>query len=334
MREHTPRPPSALARHVLTALASAALLLAAANTVLAAEVAPQTTEEQAALDAELENAAIPSGPLIFGAQALASVEEAAADAAAGASCPISAQSAAYLALAPTWPEVVAGTMAAPSPMTLSRYDDQAGLYDPDGREGLFFNPGVGMWQMDSAGLGTNNTAGEAIDSAWVSAVVVPHIVNRYCGAINGGSDAPHARASAWSAWNACAAGDCDTAYWRAMNNGVTPDPSVDLYGGADPRTCEYRGQAYGCLFVNVADAQGSTWWTSPDAGRSPVPRPFYVFRTGSGGTAKEVRVWLAADSGHGVHVSATRPFGGNARTSLTWTNGTGVCDTTMGRGDC
>ncbi|WP_017606425.1 hypothetical protein [Nocardiopsis alkaliphila] len=292
--------------------------------------AERETADQQSLKDKLAATAVPPGPLSFGAEPLAAARSAAESAAAGASCAISADAATALALAPVWPEVSAGSSVAPSPMTLSRYDNQSGLYDPAGREGLFFNPGVGLWQMDSAGLGTNNTAGEAIDSVWVSDFVVPYVVDKYCTALNGGSTAPAARATAWADWNACRAGDCDTMYWRAFNNGIGTDPSVGRYGGAEPRTCWFEGASRDCLFVDVTKAQGADWWTNPSSGRSPVPHPFYVFRA----DGEEVRVWLAQDSGHAVDVAVTRPFGGNARDSLTWTDGQGLCDTTLGRGSC
>ncbi|GHD25480.1 hypothetical protein GCM10007147_22870 [Nocardiopsis kunsanensis] len=337
-----------LPRRLASVLAAAALAVTLPQTAHAAETpadgpntaptapapADRAAEDRLAAEAELEHAAVPPGPLTFGAEALSSVESAAADAAAGASCGISAKEATAMALAPVWPEIVTGTQATPSPMTLSRFDNQAGLYDPAGRDGLFFNPGVGLWQMDSAGLGTDNTAGEAIDSAWVSGLVTPYIVDKYCSALNGGSSAPDARATAWSDWNACSGGECDTVYWRAFNDGVTADGNVDRYGGAEPRTCEYQGSTYDCLFVDIADAQGADWWAAPDAGRSPLPHPFYVLRDDSGGSTEEVRVFLGEDSGHGTDVTATRPFGGDARDSLTWTDGRGLCDTTEGRGAC
>lgn len=344
---HTPNPP----RHrrtrklpgALTALAAATLIAASPQTVQASpdggtEFVPTPAEtpseriaaEEEALKDKLANAQIPPGPLSFGAEPLAAAQSAAEDAAADASCTISAQEATALALAPVWPEVAAGSSEPPSPMTLSRYDNQSGLYDPAGRDGLFFNPGVGLWQMDSAGLGTDNTAGEAIDTVWVSDVVVPYIVDKYCTALDGGSTAPNARAAAWSDWNACSDGSCDTVYWRAYNDGINADTSVDRYGGAEPRTCEFDGTSHDCLFVDVAKAQGTDWWADPDRGRSPVPHPFYVFRAGD----EEVRVWLAQDSGHSVDVTVTRPFGGNARDSLSWTDGQGLCDTTEGRGAC
>lgn len=136
------------AGRLLTALASTILLASSPQTAHAqeaprpAEGTSPAAEEQAALDAKLANAAIPPGPLTFGAEPLAAVEGAAADAAAGASCEITADSASALALAPVWPEVLAGTMATPSPMTLSRYDNQAGLYDPSAPAG---RPGCRRW---------------------------------------------------------------------------------------------------------------------------------------------------------------------------------------------
>lgn len=332
---------------MLTALAAATLIAASPQTALAdptdgTEFVPTPAEtpaeraaaEEEALEAKVANAQVPPGPLSFGAEPLAAAQGAAEDAAAAASCTISAEEATAMALAPVWPEVSAGSPEPPSPMTLSRYDNQSGLYDPAGRDGLFFNPGVGLWQMDSAGLGTNNTAGEAIDSAWVSDVVVPYIVDKYCSALNGGSSAPNARATAWTDWNACSEGACDTAYWRALNDGIGSDPSVDRYGGAEPRTCEFDGASHDCLYVDVANAQGADWWTNPGSGRSPVPHPFYVLRSESGGLTQEVRVWLAEDSGHGVDVTVTRAFGDNARDSLSWSDGQGLCDTTLGRGSC
>lgn len=344
MSGHTP----GRLRRLTSVLAAAALALTIPQAAHAADtpaddptttsVAPapadRATEDRLAAEAKLENAAVPPGPLTFGADALSAVEGAAADAADGASCSISAEEATAMALAPVWPEILTGTQDTPSPMTLSRFDNQEGLYDPADRDGLFFNPGVGLWQMDSAGLGTDNTAGEAMDSEWVSDLVVPYIVDKYCGALDGGSSAPDARASAWSDWNACADGECDTVYWRAFNDGVTADEDVDRYGGAQPRTCEYQGGTYDCLFVDIANAQGADWWAAPDAGRSPLPHPFYVLRDDSGDSTEEVRVFLGEDSGHGTDVTATRPFGGDARDSLTWTDDRGLCDTTEGRGAC
>ncbi|MES0833908.1 MULTISPECIES: hypothetical protein [Nocardiopsis] len=327
------------AGRLIAVLASAALVAALPQSALASGAdpgadRPVTAEEQEVIDLKLANSPVNPGPLVFGAQPLQDVRTAAGTASADASCAITPQEATAMTLAPVWPEVGAGSPGAPSPMTLSRYDNQDTLYDPARRDGLFFNPGVGLWQMDSAGLGAHNTAGEAIDTAWVAGFVAPYIVDRYCAAINRGSTAPAARATAWRDWNACADGSCDNVYWRAYNSGVTPDAGVGRLGGAEPRTCVFEGVGHDCLFVDTAAAEGGNWWTRPGSGRSPVPHPFYVFRSEAGGVTREVRSWLAEDSGAGTHVTVTRPFGANARGGLTWADGAGVCDTTADRGDC
>jgi hypothetical protein len=320
---------------LLAVLASTALLASLPQTALASGAdRPVGAAEQAVLDLKPANSPVNPGPLVFGAEPLQDVRTAAGTASADASCAISPREATAMTLAPVWPEVGAGSPGAPSPMTLSRYDNQDTLYDPARRDGLFFNPGVGLWQMDSAGLGAHNTAGEAIDTAWVAGFVAPYIVDRYCAAITRGSTAPAARATAWRDWNACADGSCDNVYWRAYNSGVTPDAGVGRLGGAEPRTCVFEGVGHDCLFVDTAAAEGGNWWTRPGSGRSPVPHPFYVFRSEAGGVTREVRSWLAEDSGAGTHVTVTRPFGANARGGLTWADGPGVCDTTANRGDC
>ncbi|WP_263249150.1 hypothetical protein [Saccharopolyspora rosea] len=279
-----------------------------------------------------ERAVVPKGPLHFGAEAYRAVREAAEAAASTASCPISADDAAGLALAPTWPET-AGSGRAPSPMTLSRYDAQPALADPQRRGGgLFFNPGVGIWQLDSAGLGARETAATAIDSVGAANRMVPYVVGKYCRARETAPD--RARARAWSDWHACDRGACETIFQRLRTERVVVDPGVTRFGGAQPRTCSYEGVDHDCLYVDPRRAEGERGWTAPGYGPAPVPAPFYVFTYDQGGTAYEVRYWLKDDSGSGADVSASRELGVNARTKLTWSAEAGLCDTTADRGAC
>ena len=89
----------------------------------------------------------------FGAEPWADVSAAAADAAANASCSIDEKYATALSVAMIWPEV-SPSGEAPSPMTLSRYDTQPTLGDPQGRaNGLWFHPGIGMWATRLGGVG-------------------------------------------------------------------------------------------------------------------------------------------------------------------------------------
>ncbi|WP_344678203.1 hypothetical protein [Saccharopolyspora taberi] len=277
---------------------------------------------------------VENAPLTFGAEPYRAVKDAAAKAVGEAGCEVSADAAANLALSTTWPEV-AGSGEAPSPMTLSRYDDQASLADPEQRaEGLFFNPGVGIWQLDSAGLGAKETAATAIDSVTAAGKMVPYMLGKYCDAVNGGSSASSARASAWKDWHACDDGACEKIFDRLESEGVTEDSGVNRYGGAEMRKCTFEGAEYDCLFVDPSKAQGEDAWTSPDFGPAPVPAPFYVFTYTKSGTDYEVRYWLKDDSGAKGDVSASRELGVNARTKLSWADENGLCDTTKGRGNC
>lgn len=282
----------------------------------------------------MQRAQVDPGPLEFGSEPLAQVQAAGENAAADASCKVSASDVTDLTLSPTWPEV-SGQGKAPSPMSLSRYDDQSSLLDPHQRaEKLFFNPGVGMWQLDSAGAGAQDTAASAVDPDSAAQRVAPQIVDDYCSAIDGGSSEKQARAVAWQPWHACDDGACENVYQRLRSEGVTEDSSVTRYGGAEQRTCEVGGSEYDCLYIDPAAAQGEDSWTEPDFGPAPVPAPFYAFEYTENGTTYEMRYWMSEDTGTSADVSALRPLGTDARGGLTWSSNSSMCDTTAARGAC
>jgi hypothetical protein len=73
---------------------------------------------------------------------------------------------AAMVLAPTWPKTGAGSSYTPSPMTLSRWDYASDRLWEGGDHRTayprsFFHPGVGMWQLDSAGLGDPPSIGRS-----------------------------------------------------------------------------------------------------------------------------------------------------------------------------
>ena len=274
------------------------------------------------------------GPLRFGTVPHSQVRSAATAAARSADCAISATEATDLTLSPTWPEV-APSGNAPSPMTLSRYDDQASLADPNQRsEALFFSPGVGAWQLDSAGLGARLTAADAVDVSTAADVVAPHVVERYCAAISAGASATDARASAWRAWRACRTGACEDVFQRLRGGALVQVDGVDRYGGAQRRVCGFEGVRYDCLHVDPGEAQGDNAWAAPNYGPAPIPAPFYVFTYAEDGRDYEVRYWLKADSGAVSDVSVSRELGVDARDRLSWSAEPALCDMTTGRGDC
>lgn len=270
--------------------------------------------------------------LHFGEVPLEHVRAAAGDAADSAGCSVTRKAATAMVLAMTWPEV-APSGAAPSPMTLSRWDNQPTLGDPRGRApGLWFHPGIGMWQLDSAGLGTGLTAAEAMDTELVAERIAPYIATRYCAERNDGASPADARSYAWRAWHACRSGACEDAYRRALNGVIAVD-DVGRLGGAEERRCWFRGAAHDCTYVDPSAATGSTWWTRESAGRSPVTAPFYSLKL-DGEPETELRYWLASDSRAKSDVTARRRFGTDAREGLRWATGSGLCDLTEQRGDC
>lgn len=277
---------------------------------------------------------VAAGPLHFGSAPYSEVRSAATAAAENAACGISAGEVTKLTLSPTWPEV-APSGEAPSPLTLSRYDDQVSLADPKQRsEALFFNPGVGMWQLDSAGLGADVTAADAIDASAAADRVAPHVVDRYCSAINAGANAADARASAWGVWHACGSGACEDVFQRLRSDGLVEVGGVGRYGGAERRVCSFEGVRYDCLHVAPSKARGENAWTVEHYGPAPVPAPFYVFTYTEGGRRYEVRYWDRADSGAVSDVSASRELGTDARERLSWSAESALCDVTAGRGGC
>lgn len=312
---------------VLTAVAAAAVSFVPA--AAGAEVDDREWDE-----IRMQRAQVDPGPLKFGSEPLAQVQAAAEDAASDASCEVSASEATDLTLSPTWPEV-SGDGEAPSPMTLSRYDDQSSLLDPHERgEDLFFNPGVGMWQLDSAGAGAQDTAASAVDPGSAAQRVAPQVVDDYCSAVDGGSSEEQARAAAWQPWHACDDGACEDVYQRLRSDGVTEDSNVTRYGGAEQRTCSFEGSEHDCLYIDPDAAEGEDSWTGPEFGPAPVPAPFYSFEHTEGGTTYEVRYWMSEDTGTSGDVSALRPLGSDARGGLTWSSDSSMCDTTAARGAC
>jgi len=260
---------------------------------------------------------------------------AATAAGAGAPCVIPGQQLAALMLAPVWAETTGRVSSGPSPMTLSRYDTQARLYpfsNPADGSGAFWHPGVGLWQMDSAGLGANYTAAQRIDVAQAAPPVAVAVLNGFCA---GGLEV------AWADWAACSSGDgqkCHDAYneiYDPVAQTLVPfrEFVIPNTGGMEWRTCTITGSVtLVCGWVNPAPniVRGNEAFIAPEFGESPITRPFYVFAL----NGFEVRHWLADDLAGSASVSAWRPLGSNARATLDWRTGERLCDLTLSRGGC
>ena len=229
---------------------------------------------------------------------------------------LNANQLAAMAMAVTFPETGAGNARPPSPMTMGRSDTGSRLLppgasiDPD-RHQPYFHPGVGMFQMDSAGLGTNHDAAWAINVGSSAEGTIDYIATRYCNAGTGGASA---RDYAWTAWFGCDTGACETAYSSMYSGGtlsLTLHDEVTSNGGMLQRTCTRSGASFPCWYVDPALAQGDINWTANNFGPSPVTDPYYVFTNSNGA---EERHWI--DGGNDI--KAVRPFGGNARSTNEW----------------
>jgi hypothetical protein len=242
---------------------------------------------------------------------------------------------AAMVLVPSYTETGATGSVAPSPMTLSRYDNQSALHafkSPGSADKAFFHPGVGMWQFDSAG-GWNLTGATAISTWTAAGAAAQMLASRYCASTS--STKAGKRAYAWAAWYYCGnTSRCETVFTRLYQGGqlvVGSDPAVGREGGMVYRTCEVSGiGTVPCGYVDPAKAEGLSSWTAPGYGPAPLTAPFYVFEA----NGREYRYWLKADTGYAQTIRAHKPVTSDARTSLTWAYSDTLCDRSANRGTC
>ncbi len=299
----------------------------------------------------------------------------AAELRAGGCTSIDADRLAALMISPIFKESGAATTpaTAPSPMTLSRYDEWNGILNAptnaSGNVGLYafrnpttpylrayWHPGIGMWQYDSAGVGAPYTAIERMDVNIVGADVARGMATRYCAATGIGGAPPteqERRDRAWQPWwspgQRCPL--CQREYATLMVSPVLGSVSavvgISATGGASARSCRLAGETatIPCWYINPAAAQGNNWWAllDPMGGASatvaptPLSFPFYVLER----NGQEERHWLGIDTGYAIDISASRLIGQNARVhptrtldGLTWRAESGLCDVTANRGVC
>jgi hypothetical protein len=259
-------------------------------------------------------------------------------------CGLGADRLAAMMVAPVFHETgaVNSRTTSPSPMTLGRWDNQAGLYafgnPATTLRRAFWHPGIGMWQFDSAGF-WNMTAADKISSRSSADQAAATMASRFCSST--ASAVESKMAFAWSPWYACVSGSsnlCLARFNEAFQGGrftnIVRDPTVGRLGGMVPTTCRIGGTTeVACHRVDPAAAEGFNVWTAAGAGPAPLTAPFYVYAVGD----TEYRYWLSADTGYTSSIRAFKPIRANARNSLTWQNvtaATGLCDLRTNIGDC
>jgi hypothetical protein len=303
--------------------------------------------------------ASPTSGLTYGKGPLDAIRDAASrttTSGPSSQCGLSSLELAVMMMAATYFEA-GGTV--PSPMTLSRWDSvnvrasNANLFAFSQTTGpyvnAFFSPGVGLWQFDSAGR-WDLTAADAIDSVTASNAAAAHIASKWCEASRDpywNANEQRRRAFAWGAWFGCRSSGntapCETRYQQLILEGsinAAQDSGVDTSGGMSARTCDVAGIGSNlpCWYVNPANAQGSRGWTRTQAELyparpdlvTPLPKPFYVVRA----NGREYRIWLKADTGYDIGITASHPVREDARTSLVWERQANLCDKTQYRGEC
>ncbi len=283
----------------------------------------------------------------------------AAVAAAPRSCALSNDALAALVMAPIFKEVsMAETpQTAPSPMTLSRWDEwsgqRSGSNNLDANYGLYafrdpntpykrayWTPGVGIFQYDVAGVGKPFTAAEMMNVKFIAGDVAAGMANRYCSA---GGDTYARRAAAWQPWSGLGGVAKSEALFQEMVGlGRPPFSTIGLVdgienaGGMQTHNCQLGGVPRPCDFVDPRAAQGANWWANENvdggavaAGEAPLTAPFYVVKR----DGYEERHWLARDTGYDVNLTARRVIGMNARpmdgepgSGLQWFASSDLCD--------
>lgn len=260
-----------------------------------------------------------------------------------------------LVVAPVFKESSAATSpsTAPSPMTLSRYDEWSGKYGTDTNQnanyGLYafrdpytayarayWHPGIGIWQYDSAGVGAPYTAIERMDVRAVAGDVAAGMARRYCnpptsvvGHLAPFTDEERRNAAWWPWWAGSSSRSCPlcqsefdkmTASTPYFAN-VSKVAGITATGGAVKRTCTLAGvsTAVECWYINpsVDVIEGATGWAtlSPSGNGSPTvaPAPLSKAFYVIKRNGYEERHWLKVDSGYAIDISGKRLLGKNER---------------------
>lgn len=268
----------------------------------------------------------------FGDGPLDAVISAAVAAAPRSPCAVTPNQLAALLLAPVWAETVSNELtSAPSPMTLSRYDHGSerlfvtGSTTPTGGPVPFWHPGIGLWQMDSAGLGALWTADQRIDARIAAQLIAPTVAGLWCDA---GFEL------VWADWFACQRFDCAETYVEIYDPATDTLQNLDrtaiaATGGMQYRLCRFGGVDHTCGWIDPGLAEGNAAFAVDAFGPAPITTPFYAMRSGT----DEVRIWLAQHSGLSQDIVARRPLGSNARSSVSTTVGAAdFCDVTTSTG--
>ena len=244
----------------------------------------------------------------------------------------------------------------PAPMTHSMNEIAAGnsrrfnLYQspgpgipPQSGSGNWWHPGIGLWQMDSAGEGRPWAAFQRIDTSVISTPVADTLANRYCDARSDGDSRTVARRRAYGCnlaedsctWFACTIGEpnrCENVYHEIHVNGalvLNKDNSVGSLGGMQLHECHIGGASTvsNCWWINPANSQGNQDWVT--AGNDPSPLPSWSWRTFSNEHREAWNIFGAPNSYHAWRSFSDDARGTDSSPAVNWSSNKTICDRTL-----
>lgn len=232
---------------------------------------------------------------------------------------------------PVW-EVAGGARGrSVSPMTLSRWDgwslrtENRRLYShveyPSFKR-AHWNPGIGMWQLDTWSSTLHLNHGERMDTNAGGIAVARYLRDGYCA----GTTTVKSRLN--NNWFACRWDKC----WNTFNDMyIDASDSLDVNrtagsewdGGVSRRSCRWgSGNSFACFWVNTNLRQGWMDTSDPngDGARTPLAAGFLALSTSSG---RRYAIWLRS-SGLGKEIGKSVPTGQGARDGDNWYDGSSL----------
>ena len=231
-------------------------------------------------------------------------------------------------------ELAGGGTAAVSPLALSRSDNLGVQYNslklyshrtPTGYERAFWNPGVGLWQIDNNEVLRVLNHVERADPVTAGIKVAEVIAAKYC----------DAGENYYKGWVACGGGGqvCKRTHLD-LHSGTVLSEGTDLLnvravdppasGGITERRCRWggSGEEFDCFVYDPRDIWPAGFLTGSPGGTgsqfsvshlTPLSTPFVSFT--HEGSQTRYAVWPSVCTGYGATVIRAVPKAGEARLS-------------------
>lgn len=234
---------------------------------------------------------------------------------------------------PYWELLGGDRTVAPSPMTLSRYDTwdlqsaNHSLFSDgtfSGYKRAHWNPGVGLWQLDTFGPTLQLNHWRRIAPATGGGYIADYLREGWCN----GTSSVKSRLN--GTWFACQTDKCWNTFqeiYKASDDSLVLNRRQGMTswnGGLTTHSCRYgSGSGFDCGYVNVNNIEGYALVGTPSgssstSGITPLAKPFMSFNRS--GTKRAI--WLEASTGWNTEYTRTADVDVNARYSGNWGHST------------